>query len=129
MLVEETGQLRKENNAKDVQLAAAKEAVQAEVKKAASASTKADSLSSDLEKVFYNYNGYADSAAAEAAHSSSDGSVLGRYLNTSKIRCMTESEKGTKNCRRSLTFAKDGRQQATSNEAGCSGTKVCRQVT
>lgn len=51
MLVEETGQLRKENNAKDVQLAAAKEAVQAEVKKAASASTKADSLSSDLEKV------------------------------------------------------------------------------
>lgn len=51
MLQEETGQLRKENNAKDVQLAAAKEAVQAEVKKAASASTKADSLSSDLEKV------------------------------------------------------------------------------
>lgn len=44
MLVEETGKLRKENNEKDVQLAAAKEAVQAEVKKAASAS-------SDLEKV------------------------------------------------------------------------------
>ena len=46
MLVTETGELRKETAAKDVEIAAAKEAEQ-------TASTKAERLSSDLEKVKY----------------------------------------------------------------------------
>ena len=44
ILVAETGELRKETAAKDVEIAAAKEAVQ-------TASTKADKLVSELEKV------------------------------------------------------------------------------
>ena len=82
----------------------------------------------DADAAAKGYGNDADAASGGWVHSSSDVSVLGRYMNTSKIRCMTESEKGTKNCRRSVTFAKDGRQQATSNEAGCSSTKVCRQA-